>query len=356
MAKRTCAFPIDGMHCAGCEAVINTAVKALPGVESVNADHLAKTVVVVFNDRLTSPATLLALIESHGYSYGVAAAKTNWLPRLKQLGIFIGLLLVVGGIAFWGKSLMPSLMQQFNASLGYGVILSVGFLTGFHCIGMCGGFVVNYTQGVSGKGRRALAWAHLSYALGKNLSYALLGAVFGALGAVFTVTPMQRGIAAIVAGLFLLLFGLGMLKLIPRFRLPSFRAQSASLTQRVYQDLKPRRDPFMVGLLSGFLLGCGPLQAMYIMAMGTANALEGALLLLCFGTGTLIPLMTFGLFASALSAKVQQQLLAVSAVLIILMGLMMTDRGLKLTQSGYNVGTLMQRFVVPQPADTALHR
>ena len=75
--------------------------------------------------------------------------------------------------------------------------------------------------------------------------------------------------------------------------------------------------------------------------------MEGALLLLCFGTGTLIPLLTFGMFASALSGKTQNQLLAVSGILVILMGLMMTDRGLKLTRSGYNFATVVDRFSAP---------
>jgi sulfite exporter TauE/SafE len=244
--------------------------------------------------------------------------------------VFLALLVLVGGIALWGKSLMPGLMKQFDARLGYGVIFTVGFITGFHCIGMCGGFMMNYIQGVKGRGRRAVFFAHLSYALGKNISYALLGAVFGALGAVLTVTPQMRGIAALVAGIFLVLYGLSMLKLFPKFRLPSLHSKSGTVTQKIYQDLKPRRSPFIIGILSGFLLGCGPLQAMYIMAIGTADPLKGALLLLCFGTGTLIPLLTFGTFASALSAKTQNQLLVVSGMLVILMGLMMIDRGLKL--------------------------
>ena len=91
------------------------------------------------------------------------------------------------------------------------------------------------------------------------------------------------------------------------------------------------RNPFSVGFLSGLLLDCGPLQAMHIMALGTADPLKGALLLLCFGTGTLIPLLTFGVFASALSGKTQNQLLAVSGILVILMGLIMINRGLNLT-------------------------
>ena len=285
---------------------------------------------VRFDDALTSPSTILACIESKGYSYGIQVEKVSWHPHLKQIAVFLVLLALVGGIAFWGKSLMPGLMRQFDASLGYGVILTVGFLTGFHCIGMCGGFVVNYTQGVQGRGRRAIFFAHLSYALGKNLSYALLGAVFGAFGAILTITPYMRGIVALVGGLFLVLFGLNMLKLFPKFRLPSLRSKSGTVTQRIYQDIKPRRNPFSIGFLSGFLLGCGPLQAMYIMALGTADPLKGSLLLLCFGTGTLIPLLTFGAFASALSGKTQNQLLVVSGILVILMGVMMIDRGLKL--------------------------
>lgn len=330
MTQRTLSFPIDGMHCAGCEMVINTAVKELSGIDTVNADHIEKKVLVRFDDALVSPSTILACIESKGYSYGIQAEKISWQRHLKQAAVFLVLLVLVGGVAFWGKSLMPGLMKQFNANLGYGVIFMVGFLTGFHCIGMCGGFVVNYTQGVQGLGRRAVFFAHLFYALGKNISYALLGAAFGALGAVLTITPYMRGVAALVAGIFLILFGLNMLKLFPKFRLPSLGSKSGTVTQRVYLDLKPRRNPFSVGFLSGFLLGCGPLQAMYIMALGTADPLQGALLLLCFGTGTLIPLLTFGVFASALNSKAQKQLLAVSGILVILMGVMMLNRGIKL--------------------------
>ena len=202
MTKRTLSFPINGMHCSGCEATIETTVQELQGVDVVKADHIAKKVQVSFDGSLTSPSAILACIESKGYSYGTEIEKVSWGPRLKQIAVFLVLFALVGTVAFWGKSLMPGLMKQFDARLGYGVIFTVGFLTGFHCIGMCGGFVMNYTQGVQGRGWKAVFFAHLSYALGKNLSYALLGAGFGALGAVLTITPHMRGIAALVAGVF----------------------------------------------------------------------------------------------------------------------------------------------------------
>lgn len=332
MTQRTLSFPISGMHCAGCEAVITGAIKELPGIDTVSADHLAKKVMVSFDDAQISPSAILACIESKGYGYGSQDESTSWDSRLRlrRIAVFLVLLILVGGIAFWGKSQMPGLMKQFDASLGYGVIFTVGFLTGFHCIGMCGGFVVNYSRNVQGRGRRAVFFAHLSYALGKNISYTLLGALFGALGAAVTITPHIRGIAALAAGIFLILYGLNMLKLFPKFRFPTRRSRSGTITQRIYQDIKPRHNPFSVGFLSGFLFGCGPLQAMYVMALGTSDSLKGALLLLCFGTGTLIPLLTFGTFASALSSRTQNQLLAVSGILVIVMGIMMINRGFAL--------------------------
>jgi uncharacterized protein len=353
MTKQTLSFPVNGMHCEGCEAAIEAAVMDLPGIFTVKADHLTNKVQIGFDESVVSPSAILACIEGKGYSYGNLNDKFSLIPWLKQFSLFLVLLVLVGGLVFWGKSLMPGLMKQFDPRLGYGVIFTVGFLTGFHCIGMCGGFVMNYTQGVQGQGKRAVFFAHLSYAVGKNLSYALLGAVFGALGAVLTITPHMRGIAALIAGIFLVLFGFNMLKLFPKFRLPSLSSKSGSVTQRIYRDLKPRRDPLTVGFLSGFLLGCGPLQAMYIMALGVADPLKGAILLLCFGTGTLIPLLSFGVFASALSGKTQNQLMTVSGILVILMGLMMTDRGLKMTQSGYNIGAIVERFSMPRAKGSA---
>src|SRR5512134_498499 len=49
-----------------------------------------------------------------------------------------------------------------------------------------------------------------------------------------------------------------------------------------------RRSPLVIGLLNGLMLGCGPLQAMYIMAAGTGSAQEGATMLFFFGLGTLV--------------------------------------------------------------------
>ena len=89
MTQRTLSFPISGMHCAGCEAVISTAVKELPGVDTVSTDHTAKKVQVRFDESLTSPSAILACIKSKGYSYGIQDEKISWSPHLRQIGIFL---------------------------------------------------------------------------------------------------------------------------------------------------------------------------------------------------------------------------------------------------------------------------
>jgi len=92
------------MHCAGCEAVISTAVKELPGIGAVNADHIKKTVHICFDDAIISPSTILACIESKGYCYGINAEEISWHNRLKQIAVFLMLLALVGGISFYGKT------------------------------------------------------------------------------------------------------------------------------------------------------------------------------------------------------------------------------------------------------------
>ncbi len=324
MAKQARTFPVAGMHCTGCEAKIQSAVSGLSGVRSVRADHVTQRVEVEFDDAQLRASQILACIEDQGYQYAdpPLPAGRPW-PSPGRVLTFLGLLVLVGGVVMYGKRLMPSVMGQFSPATGYGVLFSVGLITGLHCIGMCGGFIVRYSSGIMG--RWALFKAHLMYALGKNASYAMIGALMGTLGSLIVVTPALRGSVSLASGLFLILFGLNMLGLLPSFRLGG-KAQTAA-TQKVYQNLKPRRNPLAIGFFSGFLIGCGPLQAMYIAALEAADAARGALLLLSFGSGTLVTLMGFALFASALSLRTQVVLFKVSGLLVAFMGGAMMMRG-----------------------------
>jgi len=339
MTIKKIELKITGMQCTGCEQVIEDAVLILPGIVKVKANYVEKSFIAEFDDRLGNQQNIQQAIEKKGYEIeeGGVKKKSYFIHTI----IFIILLLLVGGVALWGKSLMPGLIPQLNAQMSNLMLFSIGFLTGFHCIGMCGSFVVSYSSRSMSKTKTVLS--HLSYGLGKTVSYSAIGAAFGLLGAAITITSHMRGVAALIASVFLLIYGLKMLDLTPSLRRFTIRLPKA-FTREVNSNIKSQRSPLVIGLLTGFLLGCGPLQAMYIMAAGTGSPQEGATLLLFFGLGTLIPLLGFGFFANLLSRNTIHDLVRVSGVLVIIMGVMMANRGLKLTKSGYDFNSVQQQI------------
>lgn len=321
---------INGMHCTGCEDIISEAVSALPGVHGVKASYNKATVDVEYDESLIDDIRIRQCIEGKGYA--VETVATPMTVHIKRVLIFLLLLAVVGGVAFWGKSQMPAVMQQIKPQMDMAVLLGIGFLTGFHCIGMCGSFVVAYTDPSKSKARQLLA--HLSYAFGKTLSYTMFGAGFGLLGASIAITPQIRGWLALSASVFLLIYGLKMLNLFAFLRRFTLRMPK-SVNRAVADELrKPPRSALRTGLLTGLLLGCGPLQAMYVMAAGSGDPYQGGLILMLFSLGTLIPLLGFGMFATLLSHTAMRQMVRVSGVLVILMGVMMFQRGMMMLKGG----------------------
>lgn len=318
-------FKIGGMQCIGCEKVIQESLQILPGIIQTDVDYRNQRANIKFDPNITNELEISNCLEKKGYSIE-PISKTAQAKLLSTL-IFLLLLTIIGSIVWWGKSLIPDMLQQINPQMNGVLLLTVGFLTGFHCIGMCGSFVLGYTNKSQTRARQLMA--HLIYGFGKTLSYAILGAGFGLLGSFIAITPQMRGIVALLASIFILLYGLKMLNIISILRYLSFRIPRA-MNRQVSEQLKKHRSPLITGLLNGLVLGCGPLQAMYVMAAGTGDPAQGAEFLALFGLGTLLPLISFGLFASLLSPTTMRQLVSVSGVLVIIMGIMMAQRGLKL--------------------------
>ncbi len=326
-----------GMHCHGCEHIIEVSVRKLPGVRNVKADYPSETVSVVFDPNAVDLSAIRAAIEQSGYrTYELDDPARRRGPLFRLAGLVAGLagiLLIIFFDTEWiSRGGEPDIAQHPSLDL----IFLLGLLTGFHCVGMCGGFVLGYTADDAAEGRRSYL-SHFLYGAGKTLSYTLFGAAFGLLGAFVAFTPLLRGAAGICAGLFLIVFGLNMLGLFAplrrfRFGLP------ASLQAFVFREQgRARHRPFLIGLLNGLMIACGPLQAMYVMAAGTGSGIEGAKMLFAFGVGTLPVLLSFGVLATLVSGALTHRLLRVSGVIVVVLGAVMINRGLILTGSGYDL-------------------
>jgi uncharacterized protein len=346
MTKR---FKAKGMHCTSCEELIKRAAKKIDGVNEIVVDYVTEKVEVNFDEDKTSLGTIRDIVEEKGYETSLIEESTKQETKKpdsdyytfdkRVMGTIFGIigLLIAGYFIFQFAEGFE--LPTISANMGYGLLLLVGLLTGFHCVSMCGGFVLSYTAKHAQEGTKSYK-SHFQYGLGKTISYTVIGAAFGLLGSIIAFTPLMRGVAGIVAGLFLVIFGLNMLNIIPglrkiRIKTPSF------INKFVSKETQKQKSPLVIGLLNGLMIACGPLQAIYIMAAGTGSMLEGAKILFIFGIGTLPVMLGFGFLATLISNKATHKILKASGVIVIILGLIMVNRGLALTGSGFDTTSLL---------------
>lgn len=332
-------FEAKGTTCESCSEIIKRQAMKLAGVRSVDFDYSTESGSVTFDPEKTTIDKILYKIEEKGYTCyildGPKPKKSSTFENVLGWTIAILGLLVIGYFIFAlaDKMQLPTISQNMS----YGLLFLVGLITGFHCIAMCGSFVVSYTAKNAAEGKSSHV-SHVWYGTGKIISYTLLGALFGFIGSLIAFTPTMRGVAGILAGLFLILFGLKMLNVFPFLRKLSVRPPKF-ITKIIGQS--NNSGPFVIGLLNGLMIACGPLQAIYIMAAGTGSPIEGAKLLFIFALGTLPVMIGFGYIASYLSSKVTQKILKFSGVLVIVLGLIMLNTGLALSGSGYDFNSII---------------
>jgi len=340
MAEITKRFKAKGMHCQSCEKIITMAVKEIDGVKSIKVDYKTEKGEVTFDKTKTDFEKICKIIEEQGYTCSLIDEKedSDYFSIDKKL---IGLILGIIGILIAGYFVLNLTdgisFPEISQNMGYGLLFVVGLLTGFHCIAMCGGFIVSYTAKDAQEGRKSYK-SHLMYGVGKTISYTIIGAAFGLLGSIITFTPLIRGFAGIIAGLFLIIFGINMLGF--NF-LRKLRISTPSLINHfVNKNSKHNNSPLIIGLLNGLMIACGPLQAIYVMAAGTGSMIEGAKLLFIFGLGTLPVMLGFGFLTSVISSKMTHKILKASGMIVVLLGLIMVNRGLTLTGTGFDLDSL----------------
>lgn len=332
---------ITGMVCSGCEGIIEEAVADIDGVIEVKADYTSGECCVSYQDDQVHIETINKAITESGYQCALAPeSKCSVFVKvsLSLLALISIVLLMVFSRKLWHQFDVPDI----NAQLSYGMIFVVGLVTGLHCIGMCGSFVIGYTVKDSEHGRSAYL-SHLLYGTGKTLSYAIFGAIFGLLGSVFSITPFMSGVSILLAGIFVIIFGLNTLNIFAVLKNIRIK-QPVAMMRYANKKRRASRSPFFIGFFSGFLLGCGPLQAMYIMAAGNADPVQGAKFLTAFGLGTLPALLGFGMATRWLSGTMTRRISKISGIILLVMGTMMLNKGLMKTKSGYDFQSISHRI------------
>ncbi len=214
---------------------------------------------------------------------------------------------------------MTELLPALSAALFTGLLGSA------HCLGMCAGisglFAINSSIAAT---RKELPYA-LTYNLGRILSYAVLGIIVGTFGSVIVqASPALASSVRILSGAVIVLVGL---KVAFDLRvLNPIERMGATLWARiapVAQGLVPVTNlprALGLGLVWGWL-PCGLVYSVLLIAASSAAPVDGAMIMLAFGLGTMPAMVMTGLGAAKLSQLMARRSTRVGlGLLIVLLG------------------------------------
>lgn len=308
------------MTCTSCEKRVERTVKKLEGVIDVSASFSGQFAEIEYDSNLCDLKKIKAAIESVGYS-------TANPKDFKFIGIFIA----AAAIVLLGINSGNYDMEANLNNASYAVLFVIGVITSIHCVGMCGGIMLSQSLGKESKNKFEAIKPALLYNAGRVSAYTILGGLIGAIGSVFALSLTLKAGLQLFAGIFMIMMGFNM----AGFK--AFRKFQIKLPQAACRAMGNAKAPFFVGLLNG-LMPCGPLQTMQIFALGTASAAAGALSMFMFSIGTVPLMLTFGALSGLLSKDYTKKILKISGVLIIMLGLIMSNRGLAL--AGMNLSPM----------------
>lgn len=207
--------------------------------------------------------------------------------------------------------------------------LTIGLIGSFHCIGMCGPIALalplrrdNWTAKVSGG---------LFYNIGRTITYAIMGLLFGMLGQGIRVAGFQEwasiilGIALIISVLFPYLFNykLSFANLISGYASRLVNNLRQFFSQRSSSSL------LIIGILNG-LLPCGLVYVALAGAINTNSLTDGALFMAAFGFGTIPMMLIASLTGNAISSKLRSKMRKIVPYFVFILGVLFILRGMSL--------------------------
>lgn len=311
MYKKRC-YTVKGMHCASCEVLIEKNLVKVPGVMSADASMKKGRVMIEYDQAPPATQTLNQAVSEHGYKLvddGAAVADDEPAPASLGKTLFVAGLVLVIFYLLYRSGLSSVLSVNNNTALPAFIVF--GLLAGFStCAALVGGIILSmskqwlslYAPDASTKQKLQ---PHLMFNTGRLVSYALFGALLGAIGGVVKPSLTLTTLLTLIVAVFMVILGLQMLGVRSlrnfQFRLPK------ALTGRVANETKfrGRYMPLIMGALT-FFLPCGFTITAQSLALLSGSAVRGGLIMLFFALGTLPVLMGIGYSSVAITKQRQR--------------------------------------------------
>jgi sulfite exporter TauE/SafE len=207
--------------------------------------------------------------------------------------------------------------------------LTLGLLGSFHCIGMCGPIALAIP--LKTDSWLARIFGGILYNLGRAITYAVMGAVFGLLGRGLVMSGFQQWVSIVMGAIMILSV------ITPSIYKNRFNADKGVFSfvgklkmslgklfaQRSYGSL------LMIGLLNG-LLPCGLVYFAIAGAIATGSSASGSLFMFIFGLGTLPMLLAISLLGNMITLELRKKITKLIPYAIVFIGVLFILRGLSL--------------------------
>jgi len=295
-------FYIRGMHCPSCEVLIEKKLLEIEGIKSADTQLALGQVAIEYEKEIPSTQLLNQLFRKHNYTFyhqpltfdgdKTDPLKSQTLSIVILATIFIAIFILLNKFVFSGFGSVNS-----NSSLA--VIWLFGAFAGVStCAALVGGIVLSMSKQwqsahlSSDSFSKKLA-PHLMFNFGRLISFAILGAVLGALGSQFNISIKFSSWLVILVSLVMLATGLQMLgvKIMQKFQITAPRFLIRFIADE--KNFQGRWMPMALGALT-FLLPCGFTLTAEGLALISGNSLSGALIMLAFSLGTFLSLIAIG--------------------------------------------------------------
>lgn len=333
--------PIRGMHCRSCEILISEKLQDLPNIKNVQVSY-KKSQALIYSPKPLIMTEVEQAVREAGYEVGLDDSK-EWISRdpakYKDLAISFVILLLLYLIA---RKLGFSTLN-FGSSSGNPtslvVVLVIGLTAGIStCMALVGGLVLGVSARFSEKHPEATPSQkfrpHLFFALGRVISYFVLGGAIGLAGKAFQLSGTSLGLLTILVGLVMLVLGAQLTEIFPRLSsgglaLPSSIAKLFGIKRRHEKEYS-HFNSMLTGALT-FFLPCGFTQAMQLYAMSTGKFWSGALIMGVFALGTAPGLLGIGGLTSLIQGSFAKKFFKFAGLLVVGLAFFNLSNGWNLT-------------------------
>lgn len=212
-------------------------------------------------------------------------------------------------------------------------VFEIGFFMGLlgsvHCIGMCGPLVMALPLTPKNIFQKTIAI--VLYHLGKILSYASLGVLFGLFGSQLPIFGFQQHISIVIGVAMLLYLVYVFIFKAKHFYIPGFSPIHKAVINAL-GNLFKKDSAFAflaIGILNG-LLPCGMIYFALSSAMATQNIIQGGWFMAFFGLGTVPVLLMVTIWGQFMGFAFRRKLQRLIPVFIFGVGVLLILRGLNL--------------------------